>query len=182
MQRITRTIDRASPRGWLRAFLRAFLRAPILLYRLHLGVLLGRRFLLLSHLGRRSGRWRSAVLEVVRYAPAGPRWYVASGWGEQAQWLQNVTANPAVTVMMGARSWPASARRLACDEAEREPADYAQRHPRAFRQLLRFMIGAGGSTSGDALRSLAARLPLVELQASAPCHLAAGCNSSAMAA
>ena len=39
-----------TPRGWLRALL----RVPTLLYRVHTGWLLGHRFLLLTHVGRKS--------------------------------------------------------------------------------------------------------------------------------
>ena len=51
---------------------RALVRAPIWLYRLGLGGLLGRRFLLLTYTGRKSGRPRQVVLEVVgRHEPSG---------------------------------------------------------------------------------------------------------------
>jgi hypothetical protein len=43
---------------------RALLRAPIWLYRAGLGGLLGRRVLLLTHIGRSTGRARQVVLEV----------------------------------------------------------------------------------------------------------------------
>jgi hypothetical protein len=49
-------------RGALRYFF-----APVSLYRLHLGWLLGHRFLLLTHTGRRSGLRRQTVLEVMEY-------------------------------------------------------------------------------------------------------------------
>ncbi len=42
-------------------------RAPIWFYRLGLGGLLGRRFVLLNHIGRKSGQPRQAVLEVVHH-------------------------------------------------------------------------------------------------------------------
>jgi hypothetical protein len=45
--------------------LRRLLRAPSLLYDWHAGWLLGRRFLRLTHRGRRSGRRYRTVLEVV---------------------------------------------------------------------------------------------------------------------
>jgi hypothetical protein len=50
--------------------LRLAFRLPIYLYRLDLGWLLGHRFLLLVHQGRRSGLLRETVLEVLLYEPA----------------------------------------------------------------------------------------------------------------
>lgn len=56
----------AKPTG----LLRRFLKLPNLLYRRHLGWLLGHRFLLLAHRGRKTGLIRRTVLEVVYYDPA----------------------------------------------------------------------------------------------------------------
>jgi hypothetical protein len=64
--------------------LRLAFRLPIYLYRLNLGWLLGHRFLLLVHRGRRSGLRRETVLEVVRYNPATKESVVLSAWGERA--------------------------------------------------------------------------------------------------
>ena len=47
-------------------------RVPVYLYRWHLGWLFGHRCLLLTHIGRRSGRKRQTVLEVVEYRKQGP--------------------------------------------------------------------------------------------------------------
>src|SRR5699024_11419300 len=67
---------------------RRIARAPIALYRLGLGGLLGRRFVLLEHRGRRSGQIRQVVLETISVDPEVI--HVVSGYGEQAQWLRNV--------------------------------------------------------------------------------------------
>ena len=66
---------RSRPTGALRL---AF-RLPIYLYRLGLGQLLGHRFMLLTHRGRRSGRVYQTALEVVRYDPSLRETVVASG-------------------------------------------------------------------------------------------------------
>ena len=58
--------------------LRAAFRLPERLYRSGLGPLLGRRFLRLSHRGRRSGAPYATVLEVVAYD--GRRLEMLSSW------------------------------------------------------------------------------------------------------
>lgn len=70
------TIRGPAPKGWLHALL----RIPILLYRVHMGWLLGHRFLLLTHVGRKSGTRHHTVLEVVCYASLSRTCIVASGW------------------------------------------------------------------------------------------------------
>ena len=46
--------------------LRLILRAPLLLYRVRLGWLLGSRFVYIVHRGRRSGAIREVMVEAVR--------------------------------------------------------------------------------------------------------------------
>lgn len=49
---------------------RMLYRLPVWLYRARLGVLLGTRFVLINHVGRKTGRWRQVVVEVVDRDPA----------------------------------------------------------------------------------------------------------------
>lgn len=158
--RATGTLRSGSPKG----LLRAFLRAPILLYRLHLGWLLGRRFLLLTHVGRKSGLQRRTVLEVVLYDPEGGTCIVASGWGERSQWLRNIQANPHVTVTLGTRTHRAAAHRLDREEAEGALRDYSRRHPRALAKLAHMMLGEEHSGSAADTVLLAERVPLVRFR------------------
>ncbi|MEZ4615481.1 MAG: nitroreductase family deazaflavin-dependent oxidoreductase [Caldilineaceae bacterium] len=82
---------------------RFLFRLPIQLYRLHLGWLLGRRFVLINHIGRKSGQVRQVVVEVVRHDQTTDSYIVCSGFGRQAQWYQNLLATPAVTIQVGAQ-------------------------------------------------------------------------------
>jgi deazaflavin-dependent oxidoreductase (nitroreductase family) len=89
--------------------LRLALWLPIYLYRLDLGWLLGHSFLLLGHLGRKSGLLRETVLEVILYDPATREGVVLSAWGEKAGWYRNIEAVPALEVreleLSASRSW-----------------------------------------------------------------------------
>ncbi|MBN2044827.1 MAG: nitroreductase family deazaflavin-dependent oxidoreductase [Anaerolineales bacterium] len=84
---------------------RWFLRAPIWIFRLGLGGLLGKRFLLLNHIGRKSGLLRQAVLEVVIHEKDSNTYYVNAGFGPKTQWLQNLRAHPNVSIQVGWRKW-----------------------------------------------------------------------------
>jgi len=140
---------------------RLFFRAPILLYRARLGFLMGGRFLMLEHTGRKSGRRRYTVLEVVRHDRQAGTYVVASGWGERADWFRNVIKAPEVTVSSGFRRRPARAIRLSPELAERELCDYARRHPAAFRALARIMLG--DAAEGDC-HAAAQVVPMVALK------------------
>ena len=126
--------------------LRTLFRAPVYLYRWHLGWLLGRRFLLLTHIGRRSGLQRQTVLEVVEYRKSQPEVVVVSAFGRKADWLQNIEANPEEEVSMGSRHFAASHRILSEEEAMRVITDYEHRN-----WLIAPLIRAGLSWGGLAL-------------------------------
>ena|SRR5690625_1098868 len=113
---------------------RRIARAPIVLYRLGLGGLLGRRFVLLEHRGRRSGQVRQVVLETISVDPEVI--HVVSGYGEQAQWLRNVRADPRVRATCGwARPRAGRAQILPAAEGTAVLQDYRRRHPLAARIL-----------------------------------------------
>ena len=142
----------------------ALARAPIALYRAGLGGILGSRMMLLEHTGRKSGRPRQVVLEVLGH-PAPDTYLVASGFGESAQWFRNVMAQPQVRVSTGRlSSAPAVARRLAPSEADRALSDYIARHPRAWASLksvIEHSLGGRVDPPGT-------DLPLVELSVGTP--------------
>ena len=132
-------VEKVSKPNRPNGFTRFLLRFPIRLYHWGFGWLLGKRFLLLTHTGRKSGLTRETILEVVSHDPETGTFYVASGWGEQSDWLKNITKTPEVRVQVGNRRFKGNAERLPPEEASQVLEDYAQRHPRAIRSLSRFM-------------------------------------------
>ena len=157
----TPLVQRGKPRGSLRWFL----RAPIALYRARMGSILGQRFLMLTHTGRTSGARRRTVVEVVDHDEATDTYFIASGWGEKSDWLRNVTKTPHVTVSVGMRSFETDAARLPVADAVRALESYAKRHPRAFAQLGKLMLGERLAPTPEDCRKLAGRVPLVALRA-----------------
>ena len=97
----------ASPPG---PILKPLLGVPAALYRARVGWLMGRRFLLLNHRGRRSGRRYETVLEVLRWDPWRDEATVISGFGPAAQWYRNVLAGGAAEVRIGRRRFAPSVR------------------------------------------------------------------------
>ncbi|MFZ2098165.1 MAG: nitroreductase family deazaflavin-dependent oxidoreductase [Anaerolineales bacterium] len=147
------------PRGLARL---AF-RLPIWFYRLGLGGLLGTRFLLLTHTGRKSGRNRHTVLEVVRFDNQGPKFTVAAGFGPGSDWYRNIGANPYVTLQCGHHQWKMVALFLSPEQAGEALLDYAKRHPTAMRELARFM-GYRTDGSQEDIRLLGRYISMVTFQ------------------
>lgn len=112
---------------------------PIWLYRLRLGWLLGHRFLLLTHQGRKTGKRRYTVLEVVHYDRATRESAVLSAYGERADWYQNITANSALEVQTGGSRYAPEYRLLDVGERLAALKIYQRRFRRAFHAVMRFL-------------------------------------------
>jgi deazaflavin-dependent oxidoreductase (nitroreductase family) len=108
--------------------LRQLFRAPAYLYRWKCGWLLGHRFLLLIHIGRRTGLRRYTVLEVVEYREEGPEAVVVSAFGRNANWLRNIEATRSPEIVIGSQRFVADHRFLDKEEAVRVMAGYERRN------------------------------------------------------
>jgi deazaflavin-dependent oxidoreductase (nitroreductase family) len=144
--------------------LRLALRLPIGLYRLHLGWLLGGRFLMLTHTGRKSGQPRHTVIEVVQHDKGTGTYYVVSGWGEKSDWYRNIRKTPAVTVQVGGQVFHAQAEFVPLEKAVGVMEAYAREHATAFRELSGLFFGERLQPGGDAPRRLAEKMPMVAFQ------------------
>ena len=116
---------------------RWFFRAPIKLYAVGLGSLLGGRFMLLEHIGRKSGLVRRTVIEVAKYDAESGSYYACSGYGERSDWFQNLLAQPVAHITVRRKRMAVRARKLPPAEAGALMLDYAQRYPRTARALVR---------------------------------------------
>ncbi len=127
---------------------RFFFRAPIFLYRVGLGGLLGKRFLLLNHIGRKSGLPRQAVLEVVNYDRSNNTYFIAAGFGKKSHWYRNILAHPEINIQVGWHKMKVTAVPLGPEQSGEAMVDYARRHPTAAKNLSR-MIGFDISTEEE---------------------------------
>ena len=135
---LDRTVAHALRTRWL-------VRLPIPLYRASLGWLLGDRFLMLEHLGRKSGRRRFVVLEVLAQERNMVR--VVSGLGPGAEWYRNLQANGVAYISIGRfRRVRARVRFLDEEGSAERLREYARHHPTAWRHLYAAIGVAQGRT------------------------------------
>lgn len=106
-------------------FLKYAFKSPLLLWRMGLGPVLGRLFMILTTEGRKSGLPRHTPLE---YHVVNGRPHVVAAW-PQSDWHRNLQANPRVTIQTAAGTQSMVARRLASDEELSDLFDYAESHP-----------------------------------------------------
>ncbi|MCP8304572.1 MAG: nitroreductase family deazaflavin-dependent oxidoreductase [archaeon] len=143
-----------------KGLLRLVYNLPSYLYHLRLGWLLGHRFLMLTHKGRKTGRIRHTVLEVIRYDMVTEESIVVSAYGENSDWYRNIQANPALEIQTGRKRYVPIQRFLTPDEVYMMFTDYERRHPQVAHTLLK-LVGYQYDGSESERRALAASLRMV---------------------
>ena len=113
-------------------FLKFFFKTPVWLYRIGLGGferVFGAEWMLLTTIGRKSGKPRYTALEYV-YVKENDRYRVAAGWGGHTDWYRNLLKNPNVKVQVGRRKFEAVAERVCDEEVAKYMIYVSKRHPR----------------------------------------------------
>ncbi|MFD6856482.1 nitroreductase family deazaflavin-dependent oxidoreductase [Rhodococcus sp. NPDC060090] len=144
---------------------RRLMRLPILLYRWHLGFLLGHRFLLLEHRGRKSGQSRYVVLEVVNHVDTSDGFVVAVGHGARTDWYRNLKADPHARVESGREQVAVTAIFLDPDAGADALARYAREHPKTAVRLCAVMGFEVDGSDAD-FRETGSRIRFVRLRRS----------------
>lgn len=111
-------------------------KLPVLLYRLHLGWLLGKRFVQITHVGRRSGKIRRTVLAVLRFDEETKEVYAVSAWKGSAWWY-NIQAAPALQIETGFVRYAPEQRILSPEEIATTFIEFRQKHPIFSRMICR---------------------------------------------
>ncbi|MFH1331351.1 MAG: nitroreductase/quinone reductase family protein [Actinomycetota bacterium] len=159
------------------SLLRMLFKGPTWLYRGHLGWLLGRRFLEVTHRGRRSGRVHHTVLEVIRHDRSTKESIVVSAYGTGADWYRNLQVQPALRVRTGFLDYLPRQRFLTTEERRAEAVRFLGDHRFEARLMPGVLRGIGAvpeSAPADPAE-LAASLPMVAFRpAEQPAGSAAG--------
>ena len=114
-------------------------RLPIWFYRFGFGWVLGQRFVLINHVGRKSGKHHQTVVEVIKHEFETDTYYIVSGYGIQANWYRNLLNDPNVIIQVGRKKLEVRAVSISSPEGGAIMVDYAQRHPVLAQRLMNFL-------------------------------------------
>jgi deazaflavin-dependent oxidoreductase (nitroreductase family) len=121
---LTRLVPKDSPGP----VFRYLFKIPILFYRLGLGGLVGPHFLLLTTVGRKTGKTRYTPLEFTFETTTGT-YLLMAGWGK-TDWYKNARAHPQVKVQIGWKKFEALAAPLPDEAVARLLMEIVARVPR----------------------------------------------------
>lgn len=139
--------------------MRLVFRAPIYLYRFGFGRVMSKRLLMLTHVGRKSGQPRYAVLEVARWDKPAGTFFVPAAYGRKADWYRNLLETPEALVNHRGRIQKVLAESVSIADATAEFTTYVGSYPGAARNLGKMM-----GIPFDDPAAVAAKVPLVALR------------------
>jgi deazaflavin-dependent oxidoreductase (nitroreductase family) len=142
-------------------------RLPLPLYRAGWGWLfLGHTFLVLTHVGRKTGKPYAAAAMVLAEDRTTGEAVICSVWGPHTDWIRNLHAHPALRVQIGRTSFPPQHRFLTSGEAFAVAAEFRQRHPWRVRLISRVLGVDLRSEAG--IREFIGGRPFVALRPAGP--------------
>ena len=147
------------------------LRAPARLYDWDAGWILGRRFLRLTHVGRRTGRRFETMLEVIGEDRSSHEVIVLAGLGRSAQWYRNLLAGGPSEVAIGRERFKPSYRVLDPGEAVAVLAGYERRNrylAPILRRVLSWLVGWHYDGTPAKRLQLVSELPMVAFRPAPP--------------
>lgn len=118
--------------------LKAAFKLPIVLWRLGLGGLTGRLFMIMTTIGRKSGQPRRTAIE---YHEFNGKTYVLAAW-PKSDWYQNLLSDPRVTIQTAHGTQACVARRLTDDGELAQVFEFVEKNPfmRRFWEMLGFNL------------------------------------------
>ncbi len=137
-----------------RGLLRLGFRIPVYFYRFRLGWLLGGRFVLINHVGRKTGKTHQAVVEVVERDPVTDSVTVVAGYGQQTQWYRNLRAHPDTMIQIGSHPYSVTAEFITPEEGEEIMVRYLDRYGKLTGMLFS-LLGYAWDGTEQGVRQIA---------------------------
>jgi deazaflavin-dependent oxidoreductase (nitroreductase family) len=139
-----------------------FFKVPVWVHQMGLGGwerLIGAEWMLITTVGRKSGKPRDTMVDVMDYDKASDTYYVEVAYGSRADWYRNIQANPLFEARVGRRKFQAHAATLANADAGEMMVQFFRRKP-AYTRTVMAMVGMKFEGEEE-LRALGSKLTLI---------------------
>ncbi|MCE9647426.1 MAG: nitroreductase family deazaflavin-dependent oxidoreductase [Chloroflexi bacterium] len=145
--------------------LRLFFRIPVWLEKIGLGGwerLIGAQWMLITTAGRKTGRPRHVMVDIMAYDRVTDTYYIEAAYGVHADWYRNIQSQPVIEASVGRRKFRARANIFAAENAGEMLVRFYRQKPAYTRSVMAF---AGMKFSNeDELRALGKNLLLLAVQ------------------
>ncbi len=117
-------------------FISHFFKLPLFCYRIGLGWIFGKRFMVLTHIGRKSGKAYQTVLAVVGFDPRTREIKAVSPWSS-SNWFRNIQVSPAVEIRTAGVRYTPQQRWLSAEEIASLFIEFRSQYPIFSRMVAR---------------------------------------------
>ncbi len=127
-------------KGRPRGLLKLFFKMPLYLHKL--GIVwwiekfTGAQWMLITTTGRKSGKPRQVMVDVMKHDKETDAYYVEAAYGARADWVRNIKANPIFHGQVGRRKFPARAIELTPDQGEEVLVAFYRSVPKYARAVM----------------------------------------------
>lgn len=153
-------------KGRPRGLLKLFFKMPLYLHKFGLVRWIekfsGAQWMLITTTGRKSGKPRQVMVDVVDYDKEADTFFVEAAYGQRSDWVRNIQANPDFRAQVGRRKFPARAGFLPLEIAEEKMIALMRRAPRYAKAVM----ALGGLKFNDEaeLRALSSKMLMVAIK------------------
>ncbi len=145
--------------------LKFFFKVPLLMHKLGFGGwerLIGAQWMLITTIGRKTGKRRETMVDVMDYDKANDTYYIEAAYGARADWYRNIQRNPIFEAQVGRRKFKARAGALSTEGASDLLVQFYRQKP-AYTRSVMAMAGMKFKDE-DELRDLGKNLTLLAVK------------------
>ncbi len=146
-----------------------FFKIPLFMHKLGFGGwerLIGAQWMLIATTGRKTGKRRETLVDVMDYNPTTDTYYIEAAYGSHADWFKNIQANPLFNAQVGRRKFIAQAEILNEGDTGEILVQFFRRKP-AYTRSVMAMVGMKFKDE-DELRVLGKNLTLLAVKPQSP--------------
>ena len=143
--------------------LKFFFKVPLYVHKMGLGgweKLIGAEWMLIATTGRKTGKRREAMVDVMDYDKSTDTYYIEAAYGARADWwYKNIQSHPVFEAQVGRRKFHARAAPLSSADTGEMLVQFFRRKP-AYTRSVMAMVGMKFKDE-DELRTLGSTLTLL---------------------
>ena len=145
-------------------FMKIFFKVPVWIYKMGFTGwerAVGAQWMLITTVGRKSGKPRDAMVDVMDYDKVTDTYYVEAAYGSRADWYRNIQANPRFEAQVGRRKFHATATPLSNEDAGELMVKFFRAKP-AYTRSVMAMVGIKFEGEEE-LRALGSKVTLLAI-------------------
>lgn len=145
--------------------LKFFFKFPLLLHKMGFGGwerLIGAEWMRITTTGRKTGKRREAMVDVMDYERENDTYYIEAAYGSRADWYKNIMSNPDFDAQVGRRKFKATAKELDGKDTGEMLVRFYRRKP-AYTRSVMAMVGMKFKNE-DELREVGKNLTLLAVK------------------